>query len=75
MFSENVFAFILNGFTIFEYTFVKSQPSKAYAPIVVTLLGIVTEVRLIQPEKALSPILVTLLGIVTEVRPLQPQKT
>ena len=34
----------------------------------VTLLGIETEVRLVQPEKALWPMDVTLLGIVTEVR-------
>ena len=31
----------------------------------VTLLGIVTEVKLAQPEKAEFPMLVTLLGIVT----------
>ena len=36
--------------------------------MLVTLLGIVTEVRPLQPEKARSPMLVTLLGIVTEVR-------
>ena len=39
--------------------------------MLVTLLGIVTEVRLLQLEKALQPMLVTLLGIVTEVRALQ----
>ena len=42
-------------------------------PILVTLLGIVTEVRELQPEKALFPMLVTLLGIVTDFR-LQPSK-
>ena len=42
--------------------------------MLVTLLGIVTEVRPLQPEKAELPILVTLLGIETEVRPLQPEK-
>ena len=36
--------------------------------MLVTLLGIVTEVKEEQPAKALSPMLVTLLGIVTEVR-------
>ena len=41
--------------------------------MLVTLLGIVTEVRPLQPEKAEYPMLVTLLGIVTEVRPKQPQ--
>ena len=39
--------------------------------MVVTLFGIVTEVRPLQPEKAPSPMKVTLFGIVTEVRPLQ----
>ena len=41
--------------------------------MLVTLLGIVTEVRPEQPENALLPMLVTLLGIVTEVRPEQPE--
>ena len=41
--------------------------AKAKFPILVTLLGIVTEVKE-QPQKACSPMLVTLLGIVTEVR-------
>ncbi len=35
--------------------------------MLVTLLGIVTEVRPVQPEKAEFPMLVTLFGIVTEV--------
>ena len=39
--------------------------------MLVTLLGIVTEVRPLQPEKEESPMLVTLLGIVTVIRPLQ----
>ena len=39
--------------------------------MVVTLLGIVTEVKLLQLVKAKSPMLVTLLPIVTEVRLLQ----
>ena len=50
------------------------QPEKALSPILVTELGIVTEVRLLQPQKASLPILVTELGIVTEVRLLQPWK-
>lgn len=33
--------------------------------MVVTLLGIVTEVRLLQPSNALSPMVVTLSGILT----------
>ena len=41
--------------------------------MLVTLLGIVTEVKPLQPEKALLPMLVTLLGIVTEVKLLQPE--
>ena len=36
--------------------------------MLVTLLGMVTEVRLEQPEKALSPIEVTPSGIVIDVR-------
>ena len=35
------------------------HPSKALYPILVTELGIVTEVRLLQSSKASSPILVT----------------
>ena len=41
--------------------------------MLVTLLGIVMEVRLLHALKALSPMFVTLLGIVTEVRLLQPK--
>ncbi len=40
--------------------------------MLVTLLGIVTEIRPWQLVKAYSPMLVTLLEIVTEVRLLQP---
>ena len=50
------------------------QPEKAFSPMAVTELGIVTEVRLTQSEKADSPILVTELGIVTEVRLSHKQK-
>jgi hypothetical protein len=39
--------------------------------MLVTLLGIVIEVREEQLSKALPPILVTLLGIVMEVKPEQ----
>ena len=42
--------------------------------MLVTLLPIVTEVKLLQSMKAYSPMLVTLLGIVTEVKLLQPSK-
>jgi hypothetical protein len=47
---------------------------KAPSPMLVTLLGIVTEVKLLQLEKAEFPMLVTLLGIVTDLKPLQPIK-
>ncbi len=40
----------------------------------VTLLGIVTEVKLLHSRKAAYPIEVTLLGIVTEIKLLQPEK-
>ena len=39
--------------------------------MLVTELGIVTEVKLLQYWKAFSPIEVTELGMVTEVKPLQ----
>ena len=39
-------------------------------PMLVTLLGIVIEVRLVQPENARIPMLVTLFGIVIEVNAL-----
>jgi hypothetical protein len=44
---------------------------KVISPILVTLLGMVTLVRLEHCWNALSPILVTLLGIVTLVRLVQ----
>ena len=48
------------------------QPSKALPPMLVTLLGIVTDdFKPEHPSKALTPMLVTLLGIVTEVKPEQ----
>ena len=55
------------------------QKVKALSPMLVTLLGMVTEVRLLQPSKANSPMLVTLYvwllyvtdeGISAEVKPL-----
>ena len=42
--------------------------------MLVTLLGMLMEVRLEQPLKAPSPMLVTLLGMLMEVRPDQPKK-
>ena len=46
--------------------FLKGVPSK-----LVTELGIVTEVKLLQPKKALRPIDVTVLGMSTDVIPVQ----
>ena len=45
----------------------------AYLPMLVTLLGMVTEVRPEQLWNALSPMLVTLLGISMEVSLEQPE--
>jgi hypothetical protein len=39
--------------------------------MLVTELGITTEVKPVQPANALSPISVIVLGIVTEVKPVQ----
>ena len=43
--------------------------------MVVTLSGMMIEVKLLHPEKAEEPMLVTLSGMVTEVNLLQPEKT
>ena len=56
---------------LINLSFGKTQPEKAEFPILVTLLGMVTEVKEEQEEKALLPILVTLLGMVTEVKKVQ----
>ena len=42
--------------------------------MLITLLGMVTEVKEEQSSKARTPMLVTLLGIVMEVKPEQPLK-
>ncbi len=42
--------------------------------MLVTLLGMVTEVKPVQLQKAWFSMLVTLLGMVTEVKLLQPSK-
>ena len=42
--------------------------------MLVTLSGMVIEVKPLQPRKAPSPMLVTLSGMVIEVKPLQPEK-
>lgn len=47
------------------------QPEKVEPLIMVTLLGIVTEVRFVHLSNALTEIVVTLFGIDTEVRALQ----
>jgi membrane-associated HD superfamily phosphohydrolase len=45
-----------------------SEYKNALSQMLVTLLGMVTEVKLLQLLNALSPMLVTLLGMVTEVK-------
>ena len=50
------------------------QLLNARSPMLVTLLGIVMDVKL-QLLNARSPMLVTLLGIVMEVRPVQYSNT
>jgi hypothetical protein len=52
-----------------KVTDVKPQPEKALAPMVVTLFGIVKEVKPVQLKNADSPMVVTLLGMVTVVTP------
>ena len=65
----------VGGSTARETSFVSpEQLKKAYLPIEVTELPMVTEVRPEQPAKAPSPIEVTELGMVTEVSPEQPEK-
>ena len=49
--------------------------SNALSPMLVTLLGIVTDVIWEQPEKAYALMLVTLLGIVNEVNWKQSRNT
>ena len=71
VFLLNVSYPILNGFVISEITVEIFAPANAPSPILVTLLGMVTEVRPEQSANAPPPMLVTLLGMVTEVRPEQ----
>jgi len=47
------------------------QSATAKSPMLVTLLGMVTLVKLVQPMNALIPMLTTLLPIVTLVKPVQ----
>ena len=47
------------------------QPLNAFSPMLVTLSGIVTEVKPVQPSNALAPMLVTLSGIVIGVKLVQ----
>ena len=64
---------ILGGVVAFIWiVLILLQPSKADPPMLLTLSGIVIEVREVQPSKARYPILVTLLGIVIGERELQP---
>ena len=48
------------------------QKEKASPPMYVTLLGMVTEVRLLHSEKAAMPMDVTPLPMIKEVKLLQP---
>ena len=41
--------------------------------MLVTLFGMVIEVKPVQPKNARSPMLVTLVGMVIEVKPVQPE--
>ena len=52
VFFVNAFSYISNGFVIREITVGISAPSNALTPILVTLLGIVTEVRPEQLQNA-----------------------
>jgi hypothetical protein len=54
--------------------FIPLHPPKAPAPILLTELGILIDVRLEQSPKALSLILVTVFGIKTDDNPVQPIK-
>ena len=42
--------------------------------MLVTLSGMVIDVKPLQPEKADCPMLITLSGMVMDVKPLQPEK-
>ena len=50
------------------------QPSKTSVPKLVTLLGMVKEVKPVHPRKESSPMFVTLLGMVMAFRPVHPSK-
>ena len=50
------------------------HPVNAPSPRLVTLLGMVIDVKLVQFWNAFFPILVTLVGIVTDVILVQPEK-
>ncbi|GHT16555.1 hypothetical protein AGMMS4956_19210 [Bacteroidia bacterium] len=56
----------------FTFISVKLVLEKAFEPIEVTLLGMVTDAKLLQSEKAPEPIVVTLLGMVTDAKLQQP---
>ena len=71
---ENVYELIVIGVESSTVTEVKLlQPANAL-PMLVTLLGMVMEVRSVQPANALLYMDVTLLGMMMEVRPVQPKK-
>ena len=53
-------------------TFSIGQPLNAINPMVVTELGIATDVIPLQPSKVLLPMVITVFGMVILFRPLQP---
>ncbi len=54
-------------------TVINPDDWNAFVPIVVTELGIVTDVKLEQPWNAAIPILVTEFPIVTDIKLVQPK--
>lgn len=52
---------------------VRPELANASSPILVTLLGMLMEVRFEHPENAVQLIFVTLLGMIIEVRFLHPE--
>jgi len=69
---EYIKSAVFQAITEIISTFVSPLISWLYSPMLVTLLGMMMEVRPEQYENACAPILVTLLGIVMEVRLKQP---
>ena len=60
--------------TIYRLHSEHSIEKKAHSSIVVTLAGIITDLREVHPLNALLPITVTLLGMLTDDKQEQPLK-